>query len=161
MKMVTSKSNASDPFASALRLLTTRDLSEAELRRKLARFGFATADIDSAISKCHEYNYLDDQRYALLRARSLAKTGKGVGQKVILDLKQRGIDEATAYQALEQVAAEIPPEQVIRALLQRRFSTFDFHQATDRERRRVIGYLQRRGFPLDLIFSVLRDDCHD
>ncbi len=155
--MVTSPSNASDPFASALRLLSNRDMSEAELRRKLARFGFSTSEIDAAISKCHDYNYLDDRRYAMLRARNLAHSGKGVGRKIILDLKQRGIDETTAYQVLEEISAEIPPEQVMRDLLQRRFSHFDYHQADDRERRRVIGYLQRRGFPLDLIFGVLRD----
>lgn len=155
--METSKSNASDPFASALRLLSGRDLSEAELRRKLARFGFSPSDIDTAVSKCHEYNYLDDRRYALMRARSLARSGKGVGRKIILDLKQRGIDEATAQNALEEISAETPPEQVMRDLLERRFASFDFHQASERERRRVIGYLQRRGFSLDLIFSVLRE----
>ncbi len=155
--MAKSKSNASDPFASALRLLSSRDMSEAELRRKLARFGFSTHEIDDAVSKCREYDYLDDQRYALLRARSLAQSGKGVGRKIVLDLKQRGIDETTACQALEKIAIETPPEQVMRDLLERRFSNFNYHQAEDRERRRVVGYLLRRGFSLDLIFSVLRD----
>ena len=155
--METSKSNASDPFTTALRLLSGRDLSEAELRRKLAKFGFSASDIDSAIDKCHEYRYLDDQRYALARARSLAQSGKGVGRKIMLDLKQRGIDEATACQALEDIAAEIPPEQAMRDLLERRFSQFSYDQASDKERRRVVSYLQRRGFALDLIFTILRE----
>ncbi len=156
-----SKSNASDPFAAALRLLSGRDMSEAELRRKLARFGFSAAAIDGAVSRCLDYNYLDDRRYALLRARSLARSGRGVGRKILLDLKQRGIDATTAEQTLDIISQETPPAEILQDLLQRRFVGFNFHQASDRERRRVVTYLQRRGFPLELIFSTLRDGGED
>jgi len=153
-----SKSSGSDPVAATLRLLSGRDMSEAELRRRLARFGFSSSEIDGAISKCHEYNYLDDARYALQRARDLAKRGNGVGRKILLDLKQRGIDEATASAAVEKITAEAPPEQVLRELVERRFPDFDFNTASEREQRRVVSFLQRRGFPLELIFANLRTD---
>ena len=152
-----SKSNASDPFTSAVRILSGRDMSEAELRQKLARFGFSVAAIDQAIGKCLDYDYLNDRRYALLRTRSLVRSGKGVGRKILLDLKQRGIPEALAHEVWETVSIEMPPETILRELLGRRFADFDYAQASDRERRRVVGYLQRRGFNLELIFAVLRD----
>lgn len=155
--MTRSKSNASDPFASAVRILSGRDMSEAELRQRLARFGFSVAAIDQAIGKCLDYDYLNDRRYALARTRSLVRSGQGVGRKILLDLKQRGIPEALAHEAWETVSAELPPETILRELLDRRFADFDYAQASDRERRRVIGYLQRRGFPLELIFALLRD----
>ena len=156
--MATSNSNASDPFATALRLLTGRDRSEAELSIKLRQLGFSAAEIEIAITKCRDYNYLNDQRYALERARALFRSGRGVGRKVQLDLRRRGIDEATASQALEEACCEFETTQILREQLQRRFPTFDYLTADDKLKRRVVSHFQRRGFALGEIFSVLKEE---
>lgn len=155
--MATSKSNASDCFSSALRLLTGRDRSQAELSAKLQQLGFSASDIAAAIAKCHEYNYLNDQRFAVERARALFRSGRGVGRKVLFDLRHRGIDEATAQHALEKVEGEFETELLLREQLERRFPHFDYESADARQRRRVVSYFQRRGYSLDKIFLVLRD----
>ncbi len=158
--MTTDKSKSSDSkaFAAALRLLTRRDRSETELRKKLVQFGFSRSAIDSAIEKCHDYNYLDDSRYATERTRSLMRSGRGVGRKIQLDLRRRGIDEATIRQALETAAEEFSTEQILRDQLQRRFPDFDYRTADDRQKRRVVGFFQRRGFHLGDIFRIIKDD---
>jgi len=145
-------------FAAALRLLTRRDRSETELRQKLGQFGFSLSAIDSAVAKCREYNYLDDSRYATERARSMMRTGRGVGSKIRFDLRRRGIDETAIHQALEIAASEFPAADLLREQLNRRFSTFSYATADNRERRRVIGFFQRRGFPLEQIFTILKED---
>lgn len=155
--MVRSKSNASDPFAAALRLLTRRDRSEAELRRKLMQLGFSMSAIDDTIAKCREYNYLDDLRYATERARSLARNGRGVGHKISQDLHQRGIDELIAQQAMETAEQEFPSAEILCEQMKRRFPKFDYETADQKERRRVISFFQRRGFPLELIFSTIKN----
>jgi len=157
--MATSSSNASDPFAAALRLLTGRDRSEAELSAKLQQLGFSASAIETTIEKCREYKYLDDRRYALERARSLLRNGKGVGRKVLLDLRRKGIDEAIAAQALETASEEFASDQLLREQLLRRFPDFDYYSANQRQRRRVISYFQRRGFSLDEIFSVIKQQA--
>lgn len=149
-------SNASNPFATALRLLTRRDRSEAELRQKLQQFGFCTSAIDETINKCREYNYLDDQRYAKERARSFMRNGRGVGQKIRQDLRRRGINEALTEQAIENAEAEFSSDQILRDQLSRRFPSFHYARADDRERRRVISFFQRRGFPLEQIFAIVK-----
>lgn len=155
--MARSKSIASDPFAVALRLLTRRDRSEAELREKLRQLGFSTTAVAETIERCLELHYLDDRRYALERARTLLRNGRGVGQKILLDLRRRGIDEDTAAQALTSAGDEFEPDRLLRDLLERRFPGFEYRQADDRERRRVVGFFQRRGFPLEQIFRLLKD----
>ena len=47
--------------------------------------------------------------------------------------------------------------EVLRELVARRYPSYDHQQADDRERRRVIQYLQRRGFTLSDILSVLQE----
>lgn len=159
--MATSNSNASDPFATALRLLTGRDRSEAELSEKLRQFGFSAAEISATLEKCRSYNYLNDQRYALERARTLIRTGRGVGRKVLLELRRRGIDEATACQALEEADNEFDTEQLLHEQLQRRFPQFDYQSADERQRRRVISFFQRRGFALGEIFAIIKTSEND
>ncbi len=158
--MGNSKSSASDPFAAALRLLTRRDRSEAELREKLLQFGFSAAAVNDTLAKCREYAYLDDRRYALERARSLLRSGRGVGRKVLLDLRRRGIEESTAEQALENASSEFDSADLLRDQLQRRFPDFAYATADERQRRRVIGFFQRRGFTLGEIFAILKEN-HD
>ena len=153
-----SKSSDSKAFSAALRLLTRRDRSEAELRQKLEQFGFSLAAINSAVEKCREYNYLDDARYAKERARALMRNGRGVGRKISLDLRRRGIDEESAQQAIAAAEEEFPRTDLLREQLQRRFSDFDYASADNRVRRRVIGFFQRRGFSLSEIFQVIKGE---
>jgi len=154
--MATSSSTGSDPFAAALRLLTGRDRSEAELTAKLQQLGFSTEQIDTTLQKCREYNYLNDQRYALERARALLRTGRGVGQKILLDLRRRGIDEATASQALEEASSAFATSDLLREQLQKRFPDFVYQTADQRQRRRVVSFFQRRGFSLGEIFQIIK-----
>ncbi len=154
--MEKSKSTASDPFARALRVLGHRDHSEAELRDKLERFGFAAPAIDATIARCLRYDYLDDRRYALARCREMLRTGRGVGPKILLDLRRRGIGEDLAREALDQASSECTPREVLRQQLDRRFSGFDYASAGEKERRRVVSFFQRRGFDLGTIFSELK-----
>jgi len=153
-----SKSNDSKSFSAALRLLSRRDRSETELRHKLEQFGFSLSAIETAVTKCREYNYLDDNRYATERARALMRTGRGVGRKVRLDLRRIGVSDAIVEQALEIAEKAFPPDHILREQLTRRFPTFDYFTADNREKRRVIGFFQRRGFSLEQIFSILKEE---
>ena len=153
-----SKSKDSKSFTAALRLLTRRDRTETELRQKLEQFGFSLPAIEAAIEKCREYNYLDDNRYAKERARALMRTGRGVGIKIMLDLRRRGIDETIALQAVKAAASEFSVYDLLREQLNRRFSKFDYATADNRERQRVIGFFQRRGFLLEQIFTIFKED---
>jgi len=152
-----SRSTVSDPRAAALRLLTGRDRTEAELRQKLLQLGFSAEQAEDARQYCLGYGYLDDRRYALERARMLLRSGRGVGRRVLFDLRRRGIDEDTAQAALEQASTEFNPHQLLQEQLERHFPGFSFGQAEDRMKRRVISYFQRRGYRLEEIFAVLQE----
>lgn len=154
--MTTPPSSVSDAFSVALRLLSRCDRSEAQVRDKLQDRGFSDDTIATAIERCYEYRYLDDRRYALNRARSLMRTGKGVGGRILADLRQRGIAEDLARAVLEEVGAEFSLADLFAQELSRRFPAFNYNSASDRERRRVISYFQRRGFPLSDIFTWLQ-----
>ncbi len=144
-----------DPWPTALRLLTGRDYSQTELRRRLADKGFAPADVDETLQRCTELGYLDDARYALNRATSLMTQGRAVGSRILVDLKQRGISEELACVALEKARELYNEELLLAELVQRRFPNFSYNSASAKERRRVVHFLQRRGFTISLIMDQL------
>ncbi|WP_020677077.1 regulatory protein RecX [Geopsychrobacter electrodiphilus] len=155
--MENSKSSVSKPLACALRILARRDHSEAELRQKLERFGFTVSAIEEVIERCYHYKYLNDPRYALAKSREMLRTGRGVGTRILLELKRRGIPEVIAREALQQATEEVSVAEVLRQQLERRFGDFDFALADDKKRRRVVTYFQRRGFELGTILALLKN----
>ena len=131
-------------FQEALKLLTGRDYSEADLRSRLSRHGCASKDIDDAIARCKEYGYLDTVRFATSRARGLLSRGQAVGSRVKEDLRRRGVD-----------AEKFPAPELLEHILERRFAGFDFRQADMRSKNRVLGYFLRRGFSRDMVLQAL------
>ena len=146
----------SDPLAAALRLLTVRDRSEAELAARLLRKGFDEAQITDAVERCRRYGYLDDARFARERARSLLRQGRAVGPRLLADLRQHGVGEAEARAAVDEAREEFDERELLAELLRRRFPDFIFRAAADRERRRVVNYFLRRGFSLPQVLSFFQ-----
>ena len=144
-----------DPWPVALRILTRRDYSEAELRNRLHDRGFESDAIDETIQRCLELGYLDDVRFAQNRAIGLMRQGRAVGRRLLLDLRQRGISEEIAQKALEQTLEACSEDQLLDELLTRKFPDFDYNSAPVKERRRVVHFLQRRGFQTSRIMEQL------
>jgi len=158
IRVATIRSNASDAWQVTLRLLSVRDRSSKELRGKLQQKGFPEEAIDAALVRAAELGYLDDARFARDRARSLLRQGKAVGARLQHELQRHGLDTVEIDQACSSANEEFPPEQVLRELIGRRYSDFDYHQASDTERNRVVRFFQRRGFPLSLVLSILKEE---
>ena len=154
------QTDRSDPWPAALRILTRRDYSQSELRQRLRDKGYEPDRIDQAVQRCLDLGYVDDARYALNRATSLMNQGRAVGKKVLLDLRQHGVSEELACQALEKAREACDERQLLESLLERRFPDFNYNSASAKERRRVVHFLQRRGFPIGRIMDQLtRKGC--
>lgn len=141
----------------ALAMLSRRDHSETEVRRRLAAKCFSDEVIDGVVARLGEAGYLDDRRFARVFAESAIRNGRGYGFRLRHDLSRRGVDEATIADALDELGAEYAELSVLAGLMARKFADFDPQTADERRKRRVIGYFQRRGFSLAAIAQVMRD----
>jgi regulatory protein len=147
-----------DAWNSALRLLGRREFSEAELGDRLRRKGFGEDDIAAALERCRRYGYVDDERFARLRARRLLTDGRAVGPALLADLKRHRLSEDLARAAMTELAEEFNETDVLHRLCRRRFPDFDFETADERRRRRVFNYLRRRGFSAAVLFQYFREE---
>ncbi len=145
-----------DAFTAALGLLKTRERSEKELELRLQRKGFDRDAIEAVIIRCRELNYLDDGRFARCRARQMLLNGRAVGIRLRRELLAAGIAEQLAEQVIGELQEEFIEEALLAEGLERRFPGFDYQQADDRQKRRVVHYFLRRGFPLGTIMNQLK-----
>ena len=152
----TSSREAADPWAVALRLLTRRDYGSGELRRRLLERGFPAEAAEQAIARATTLGYLDDGRYVENLSRSLVSAGRAAGPRLALELRRRELPDELIRAAVAESREDGREDQALRDLISRRFAAFSMASANERERHRVISFLQRRGFPLDRILNELK-----
>lgn len=145
-----------DAFNAAVQLLKTRERSEKELTSRLQRKGFETDAITAAVDRCREYGYVDDSRFARCKARQLLSNGRAVGGRLRRELQLAGVAEELAEQTLAELQNDFNEKMLLSELLERRFASFDYRQADDREKRRVVNYFLRRGFALATVLEQLK-----
>lgn len=143
-------------FTRALDILSRRDHSEAELALKLRRKGIGDDEIEAAVGRLRELGYLNDRRLAGRIAESALADGKMMGPRLSRELSRRGIPRDIAAEAMARAADGHDPRDAVRELLAGKFPSFNPTVADAKEKRRVIGWFQRRGYPLSAILEALR-----
>ena len=143
-------------FDCALRVLALRDHSEWELRRKLKEKGYDGEEIEGSITRLAGLGYLDDARFARSFAQSAIRNGRGYGARLKLELSRRGIAGAIVLETLAEIGEEFGEAEVLARTIERRFAGFDPASAPEKEKRKVVAYLQRKGFTLSAILAALK-----
>lgn len=143
-------------FARAIKLLSVKPRSVAELRERLLERRWATnADVEAAIERLTEYGYLDDERFAFGYA-SLRVRQKALGRnRLARDLQFKKVDQAVADEALDQVFSETPEEELIDRAIEKRVRTRGKPENAA-EAKKLFDHLLRLGFPFELVSQKVR-----
>jgi regulatory protein len=139
----------------ALRTLAVRGRSTYELKRRLREKGHSSRSIDVVVTRLESSGLLDDREYSVHFAE--VRSGRGFGPaRLSADLQRRGVArpvaEAAVQEALDRTAFDVM--ETARALVRKRWRTVETLSPAA-QRRRLSGYLRRRGFNLSLIRDVL------
>ena len=142
----------------ALRLLTGRDYTAVRLRQKLAAREVSEQDCEDLILRLQREGWLDDVRYAARFAESALSSGRYYGVRLRLEMRRRGFAPDVVDGALAPLLAESDEISEVRSAAERRYPGFSYSAASDRDKRRLVGFLQRRGFGFAAIMTALRTD---
>ena len=138
----------------SMHLLKSRDYTRYALLEKLRKDFYPEEVIEKAIAYVMSFGYVDDKRFA--RAY-ISYAGKTKSRKQIeCYLMQKGVaksDIAGAFEELEEMDALESEESLIQALLVKKH--YKKESANREERRKIIGFLYRKGFSLDKIYKVV------
>ena len=145
--------------ARALQYLARREYSRAELRSKLLPHVQADensgqsppASLDALLDDLTTRGWLSDARAATQLMH--AKRGRFGVQRITHELRQKGIAEELISAALP--ALKESELETVRDVWQRKFGALP---QDDKEKARQVRFLQSRGFALDVVLKVLRDN---
>lgn len=131
----------------AIELISRRQLSRAELEKKLIDKGESEEDAAYCAAWLEERGLIDDARYAAAVARHYAAKGYGAG-RLRAELSRRGIARELWDEAID---AAPPNEEKLDRLIAARL-----RDANDRDEvRRLSQSLSRRGYSWDEIRDAL------
>jgi len=135
-------------------MLARRELSESQVRQRLARRGHADDAIDTAIARLLAERALDDRRVAEAIARS--ETGiKGRGRhRVRRQIQSAGIAGSVARQAVDAVFQDVDDDALLEAAINKRLRGRD-GITDDREAQRLYRALVAQGFDTDRILRAI------
>ncbi|MGN0399449.1 MAG: regulatory protein RecX [Blautia sp.] len=137
----------------AMHILERSDKTKAELERKLIQSEYPRAAVEAALAYVESFGYINDKRYAQRYIES-GKEKKGKA-RLKLELARKGISDSVIEEALEETEFE-DARSVIREMMKKRRKgncLFD-----EKEKRRLYGFFQRKGFSSSDILAVIREE---
>ena len=136
----------------AMHLLERMDRTEAELRSKLKKDLYPEDIVEIAIQYVKGFGYINDRGYARRFVES--RQGSKSRLEIKMSLLQRGISKEIVSEVLEECYANQDESVAIQKLLEKK--RFSSESATEEEKRKMYGYLFRKGFRYEDIRQVIQ-----
>jgi regulatory protein len=142
-------------YTEALKMLAQRELSEAQVRQRLARRGEAQDSIDQAVARLKAEGSINDERVAGLIARTQTWLKSRGRRRVQQQIEAAGIARSVASRAVDEAFQDVDADALLSASLSKRLRGRE-RIADDREFQRLFRYLSAQGFDSDRILAHLR-----
>ena len=131
----------------------SKTYTKSEIARRLEREGFSARAIETSIEELIRSGHIRDRKYAenwIVRRQKSNPRGKTLLKHELVD---KGIDRETAEQVVATVETEDEAEVALQ-IAQKRMKQYK-RLPTDVAKRRLHGFLARRGFGSDVVRQVL------
>ena len=142
-------------FDKAINLLSIRPRSIEEVRRRLARAGFADSVVAAAIDRLREQRYVDDLAFARFWIENREAFKPMSPRAIAHELYQKGVERDVYDALLEAIDVEDAAYRSSKKQIWRYRGKMRYEFKT-----RLTAMLRRRGFDFDTISRVvLRLEC--
>ncbi|MDD5431971.1 MAG: regulatory protein RecX [Candidatus Omnitrophica bacterium] len=137
----------------AFLLLKFRLRSENELRDRLRRKQFDSNVISQVVDFLKEKEFIDDEKFSKAWIKSRINRKLGL-RRICSELKLKGISKKIIDSQVKKVASDYSESEVVKSIVEERLSKL---KGIDPQvvKRRIYGYLLRRGFSPEIIYEAL------
>lgn len=142
-------------YVDGLKMLARRELSEQQVRQRLARRGYDAEAVEAAVARLKAERAIDDARVAGAMARTESGVKRRGRWRVTRRIESAGIAPNVARQAADEAFEHIDPDALLEAALERRLRG-GRPIADEREFQRLYRYLLGQGFEADPVLRALR-----
>jgi regulatory protein len=140
----------------ALRKLTVAPRTRAQLADALARGGVPEDVTEATLDRFEELGLVDDEEFARQWARS-RQAGRGLARRALAyELRSRGVDHDVVTAALEDPDLDDELETA-RSLVRRRLTAMGPDPDRERQMRRLLGMLARKGYGAGVASRAVRE----
>jgi regulatory protein len=144
----------SSAYIDGLKMLGRRELSEAQIRTRLARREHDEEEINEAIARLKAERAIDDGRVAGAIARTATSIKRRGRLRVRREIEHAGIARAAAAKAVEEAFGELDEDALLEASLSRKLRT-GIELDDKRVFARLYRYLCGQGFESDRVLRAL------
>jgi len=142
----------------ALRILSRKSYSAAEIRQKLSLRAAPGTNIPAILTKLKEYGFADDEKFSETFAQSRLRN-KGFGRsRVLRDLRTKRVSSKVAEQAIENTFAGTSEAELIDNFLARKYRSKDLTVFLKEEKNLASAYRKLRlaGFTSSASLAALK-----
>ena len=141
-------------YVAGLKMLARRELSEAQLRMRLARRQFDAEAIDHAVARLRRERALDDRRVAVACARTETRLRRRGRLRVVRQIESLGIPPEIARAAVAEVFGELDETALLEQALEKRLR-HGVSLGDEAAVRRIHRYLIAQGFEPSRVMALM------
>src|SRR5882757_3669512 len=131
----------------------------SEVTQKLYSFGLWKRDVEEAISRLIEENYLNEERFAMQFAGGRFRMKQWGRVKIRYELKQKQVGEYCIKKALAAIDEE-DYNRVLGKLAAEKWETLREEANLFARRKKTHDYLLQKGYESNLILLILQRHVH-
>src|SRR5688500_8940674 len=142
---------------SALNLLSFRARTATELRRRLREKAFPEEVVERCVAELVERGLVDDSAFAETFVRDRVRLRPSGARRLVQELRVKGVDADMAEEAIEEVlrSEDVSELELARVAVSKWARRSGEDRA--RARRRLYGFLARRGFGGDTVRQIMEE----
>jgi regulatory protein len=160
IEQLTQQDSLEVAYQKALHFLSYRPRSEAEILRKLVERGYSEEQVQAILERLRRAGLVGDDQFAQVWVDNRSTFRPRGRRLVALELRQKGVADETIEQALSQLPDEDTMAYQSAQRYARKLAGLDW----DTFRKRLTGYLGRKGFGYETIAPIVHriwDESHD
>ncbi len=142
-------------YEAALKLIAYRDRTVHELRTRLAEKGYSADSAEAAIGRIKRIGYLDDRSFCEHYITETLTSRPAGPRFITARLRLKGVHPEVIREALERTYPVEAAEEMAYRVAAKRVRRYRNDEPPAR-RRKLAGFLSRRGFDYDDIQKALR-----
>lgn len=140
----------------ALRLLAIRPRSIREIADRLQRKGYNGQEVDSVIADLSDLGLLDDRKFASQWIESRMALRPMGRARLRAELAAKGVDREIVVTTLAEYGNDLEEKGAALALARKKLGSLRGLEP-EAARRRLAGFLGRRGFAAATVLRVLKE----
>jgi len=138
----------------ALHILSRRQVSSGQMRFMLSQKKFPEEEIDDCVERLEQWGYINDRALAASILETMISRSPCGKKRCLYELEKRRFDSELAKELVDDLYAELDERTLAFSAAQQYAKGKS--QMTSKDLQRLAGWLSRRGFTGETVYTVVR-----